>query len=837
MDRTQNGSDGTRSAAPKNGKRALINAALCVVLSVGFLFASKLCLADAVVPDVLKPNVSSEAVEIEELRVGIAGVYKNGFKTPVVVSWKANARVDRIELETTDSDGVPFAVGRDLAEDEKNGGTWETRITLPRASAKLTARFIGEDVKFEKTFEPSNERAHDSKIVFSTPAVASKPIYLTIGSDNLGFAEAFAEMRWKEERRPSIVKIDSIEQLPSDFRGYDAVDKIFIAAAEGKAVLEGVDAASPKILAIERWVERGGDVTILANESAIPMLKSGAVLANLSPCENVADQAQEFRSVNALISELQNVKNLAMNGSKSKPFLRVPVLSGLKEGAKVEMQEVETPFLVVRPVGLGTTTYFAADPSVGPLDSWSGRGRLMLKLVGVDPDKSAAKSTSSNYVKRGYVDLSGQIRSALDVFDGVKTVSFSLVAGLIFAYLLCIAPLDWLVAKKLVKKPNVTWITFPILAIAFAVIGVAVVRSSTPDAPVMNQVDMIDVDMASGITRDSSWFGFYSPVGDRYEFKFAPKSLVGSDASYDVVSSSVEADLDPLTLAGAGIGGAEQKSYLTRVWSDAYFTQKDESCAKLTNTPLTTRSSKSFFGRWTGVLSDLPAVPELSDDGLTLRGAVINPFDVPIYSAYVVFQGGAYALGTLPPGETKIERGMTRLEPLRVLNEHQSSVPTAKLKNWDMTSYNNASTRLPYILRAASFYDLGGGEENFGIAKRLQRDVDLSDLIRSGRAVVFGTIVDAFADEYKATDELARKSADSIELERLNRKIAEQKGETFVNARENAIEKYGLTGSSDQFVPTEAGWRSNAEDEFKIADKRTVVVRLIVPLKSGTPHE
>ena len=807
-------------------------------LSVGFVFASRLSYADVVVEKNPEAVGTSIPGNIDfDARVGVAGVYKNGFQTQVVLSWNSDSDVVGVELETLDSDGTPFLTRRNLDEDERNAGRVETRFIFPKANGKLTARLINsKGVAAERVFVPTDKNGDDEQkgSLFKLPSPSSKPIFAVVGSSALGFSEAFAELRWKEERRPAIVSVSSFDELPADYRSYEAIDRLFITTADA-SVFDGVTSNSPQIQAIEQWVKRGGCVVLLAEEKAIPLLSEEGALANLSPGTKIAERPQEFRSVNALVTELRNVKNLAMTGSKSNPYLRAPVVQNLKDGAKIEMREMETPLLVSLPVGLGSVIYFAGDLSVAPLANWSGRGRLILKILGIDADRTASKISTSTYVKRGYLDLSGQTRSALDSFGGVKIVPFSIIAGLIFSYLLFIAPLDWFLSKKVFKKPNVTWITFPVFAVLFSVGAILVVKLATPKTPVLNQTDVVDVDMESGIVRDSSWIGFYSPTSERYELSLTPElSETTSEKFLPINKGSTRVDITPLSLAGDGIGGAEQKSYTTKIWNDAYCLQQDDSSnAAMTSVPMTNRSSKSFYGRWTANLKDVPPTPKLTDDGLVLRGSVYNPFNVPIYSAFIIFQGGAYALGTLAPGETPLPRGMSRIEPMRVLNEHQSSIPTEKLGNWNVTSYNNSSTRLPYILRTASFYDFGGGEDNFGILKRLQRDVDLSELLRCGRAVIFGTVVDAHSGEYQEKNELARRSVNALQDEELNKKIAEQKGETFENAMDAAVQKYGLTGTSDSFEPTQIQWRRNGKEEKGGANERTVVVRLIVPLSRG----
>ena len=793
-----------------------------------------------------EPSEVAGGVAEFDLRVGIVGAHKSGTQTPVFWTWDPlSFEAVAVELETDDCDGTPFFARREIPESERQTGRFETRFIFPKASAKLTARmFDATGARIERSFFPSNKVAKSDrdegapKLALSRPVVSSKPVFLVLGSSesfNDAFNEAYAELRWKEERRPLVVHATSIDDLPSDFRSYEVADKIFISTSN-PGFFDGIDANDPRIQALARWTERGGSIVLFADERAIPLLKEGGALAPFSPGETIADAPQEFRSVTSLITELRNVKNLSMTGSKSAPYLRTPVISDLKRGAKVEIREVETPLLVACPRGLGEIVYFAGDPSRAPFANWSDRGQLILKILGIDPDRATAKTSASSYVKQGYVDISGQIRSALDSFEGAKTVPFFTVAGLIFAYLLCVSLVDRLLSKTLIKQPNVTWLLFPFFAILFCAIAVVGLRGSTPKSPVLNQVDAIDVDFETGIIRDSTWAGFYSPTSERYDLSFSPGrfAIEGATESTSVADESI--DFSPLTLAGDGIGGAEQKSLAPRAWLEGYELSRSDGVATLKSTPMTARSSKSFFGRWSGRLSNLPAAPELFDDGLSLSGTILNPFDAPIYSAFVVYDGGAYYLGTLAPGENQIESGLTRLEPRRVFNERLSSLPDAKRNGRFDWAYNVASRRLPYALRTASFYEFGGGEDNFGISARCQRDVDLSQLLRCGRAAIFGTIVDARFQEYSETGEFASKSVNARQDERLRRKLAEERGEVFENGRENPVEKYGSTGSSDSFVPTSLSFCRADGSEETSASERTVVVRLIVPLERGVKN-
>jgi hypothetical protein len=755
---------------------------------------------------------SANSLSAVAVNVGIDGVYKNGFQTQVVARWTGNA--ERVELETLDSDGTPFVVAKAPTADENAAGRAEFSLVLPKSNAALTLRcFDANGTAVEESFQPG-ARSADSATVFAAPASSSKSIYLVVGEGDIGLDDAFSVLRWNEARRPTVVQIDSLDKAPTDWRSYEAVERLIFTTANPE-VFAGIGPNDARIVAIERWLERGGDLVLLAGAESVPLLKKDGALSVFSPGAQVADATHEFRVVNSLLSNLEGVKNLAMTGTKSSPYLRVPVLSELKPNAVVGMLEAETPLFVERPVGLGTVAFFASDLATPPFSNWMGRGVLWVKILGGASSGTATAADAPVYVKRGYRDISGQLRSANDVFEGVAAPSFALALILMFVYLLAVGPLDWFLAKKAFKSATTTWATFPTFVFIFGALVVWATNATRTNEPRLNQVDLIDVDLESGVVRNVSWLGLYSPRDGRRDLTLTPGAATafGKDAKF---LDAPTATLTPLTLSGDGVGGAEQRTFAPRVWDAPYSGGASaDATASLRDVPFLARSSKSFVGRWTGRLAELPR-GDLYDDGLGLRGTIVNPLDVPIYSAFVIYAGGAYSLGTLAPGETKLERSAIRLEPRRVLNEHRSSVPTERAERWNSTNYNAGSDRVPYILRAASFYDLGGGFETYGLEKRLQGDVDLSDLIRCGRAVVYGTIVDPEAEKYRPLEDGAKPRSAS----------AKRKTDS-----ELAVERFGLFGSSDEMEPTVA---TSTEGENAVAPtKRTVVVRLVTPLRRG----
>ena len=71
----------------------------------------------------------------------------------------------------------------------------------------------------------------------------------------------------------------------------------------------------------------------------------------------------------------------------------------------------------------------------------------------------------------GVTDLSTQLRAALEQFPGVKLIPFGWVAFFIFLYILLIGPGDYFFLKKVLKRMELTWITFPTIVLTVSLIA------------------------------------------------------------------------------------------------------------------------------------------------------------------------------------------------------------------------------------------------------------------------------------------------------------------------------------------------------------------------------
>ncbi len=342
---------------------------------------------------------------------------------------------------------------------------------------------------------------------------------------------------------------------------------------------------------------------------------------------------------------------------------------------------------------------------------------------GEEPNEGAAM------MHYGYSDLSGQLRSALDAFPGVRLAPFWLVAGLIIAYLVLIGPADYLLLRRFGGRMRWTWLTFSLVALlACAGAYVLAIRLKGNEVKI-HQADLVDVDAASGRVRGTTWLNMFSPRIDAYDLSVRPQ-LPGGTANAD--SRSWVAWFG---LPGAALGGMNPRTAAPAVWTEPY----DFSAAldRMTRVPLQMWSTKSFTARWTGSTRTLPQA-ELSEEDQSLVGAVTNTLHFPLEHCFLAYGGFVYQLGTLGPGESAAISTMTRRSELKTLLTGWKVVFVKRGEDFkqEATPYDLSSTDVPYILRTMMFYEAAGGRSYTSLWNDYQQFVDLTTLLKTDRAIL-----------------------------------------------------------------------------------------------------
>src|SRR5206468_4430200 len=68
-------------------------------------------------------------------------------------------------------------------------------------------------------------------------------------------------------------------------------------------------------------------------------------------------------------------------------------------------------------------------------------------------------------------ELASRLQKSLEAFDDVPVISFGWVALFILIYILIVGPIDYFFLKKVVKRLELTWITFPAVVLGISAIA------------------------------------------------------------------------------------------------------------------------------------------------------------------------------------------------------------------------------------------------------------------------------------------------------------------------------------------------------------------------------
>jgi len=81
-------------------------------------------------------------------------------------------------------------------------------------------------------------------------------------------------------------------------------------------------------------------------------------------------------------------------------------------------------------------------------------------------------------------------REALEAASGIKVPSSTFVLKVVLAYVLCVGPLNWLLCRFVLGRPELAWVAVPVLSLGFAV---GVERAAAYDIGYNSACDEVDV--------------------------------------------------------------------------------------------------------------------------------------------------------------------------------------------------------------------------------------------------------------------------------------------------------------------------------------------------------
>jgi hypothetical protein len=703
------------------GPKGLLWAVVILALFLGSLGPAPAAAGEAVPPAQAGAGSASDAPEIAAVRVGIAGRYKPGLWTPVEVvlrGGKAASNV-RVVLTVPDSDDVPTRIPAAKPLQLQPGVPSRVLLyaRIGRSQGTLTVELLpdgGDSPRplAHRTFE-AGPASGDVEFL---PAVSSRDSLIVVLGKDIGAIErATGNLRPELGERATVARLNGVDRLPTEWYGYEGIDTLILLTSRPD-LYAGLKADGPRMAALEQWIRMGGTVVLCGGRRAEALVCDGP-LARFLPGKFVGTPA--LRQTNAL--EMYAGSRVPI--PRGRDEFRVTQLA--VEQGTVEAQEGNLPLVVRKAMGFGHVVFTAFDLDESPLNQWQDLSALITKVLDLPTATVDSRDEVADVMHYGFDDLSGQLRSALDQFPGVTIVPFWIIVAALVGYLVLIGPGDYFFVGKVLRRVRLTWVTFPLVVVACCVAAYVVGERLKGDRVRVNQVDLIDIDAASGLVRGAAWANLFSPNADRYDVSFAPQFPQGDAAK----SSTIVAWMG---LPGSGLGGMSPIAIAPTAYKLPYDFQP--LAAGLTGVPVQVSSTKSFTARWTGQMPVRVSANLGEKDGI-FQGKVTNQYDFPLVNARLCFGRWAYELGTLEPGQSATIDGSTERRDLKTFLTGQKWV--AEQGRDVKTPYDRGSVDLDYILRGMMFFKAAGGYRYTNLVNRYQGFVDTSDLLtKTGHAIL-----------------------------------------------------------------------------------------------------
>ena len=389
----------------------------------------------------------------------------------------------------------------------------------------------------------------------------------------------------------------------------------------------------------------------------------------------------------------------------------------------------------------------AVDPFASPLADWAGRDALVESLLDL-PSAADEEDDSQSISTAVDPDAMNQLRRALDSqFTGVQLAPFGWVAALVAAYVALIGPGDYYLLHRVLKKPPATWATFPLMVVAASGFAWWLAQRMKGGDLRVNQIEIIDVDAATGLTRGTAYTHFFSPAVARRDLAFEPR--IGErelDSSADAGEANNRKHADPqgtilaswLGAAGHGLGGMEGRRPANSADDQGY--RIDEQLDSLAGFPSRQWSSQTLAGRWTSQQQKLieaylvfkPGVDEL------IQGKLVNRSGVAWQDCVLLHGNWAYPVPPLADGATTKLAASLEPKPVKLALAGPAAGDSAEVRKLDdgSAAYDPWSTDVARIAKRMMFFATLDPAQTAPTPSRFQGFLDMSNHLRGDQAVL-----------------------------------------------------------------------------------------------------
>ncbi len=599
-------------------------------------------------------------------------VCKANFWSPVYLDLEILREVDRqavIVLESSDPDdlGTSVTIPLQNLRDVRPGTTLSAAELAYLPCIRIGGRECTVSIK-----DPSNGRqlAEPKRMSFVRSRDTSAYVVLALGSRLPGFElsqEPNARGNDNRGQKVELAVIDNPFLLPDRWYGYDAADLVVLATGSASVPnfltpLFTDPQHKPRRDALFEWVRRGGKLIVSVGQNAsfvasYPILQE--VLPMKLPAENLTEQIKELpmewhthgvgekkAKLNTMTAKSGTFPIVNFEAYPHRGFRQiVPHADSLREGSR--------RVIVQAPYGLGRVTLVGFDLDRSPFVDYDDRTKawdLLIRECGANRAPQDFNKNSYSYNGVAEDELGNEMRQHADAFASVPVISFGWVAAFIIFYTLLIGPVEYYILKKVFKRLELTWITFPIIVLSVSAIAYFSAYALKGSDMKVNKVDIVEIDPASNRVFGRTWFTVFSPRIDTYSVGIEPNTgWMGESQPHGGA-------LVDWTGAGAGRrAGLFRRSYQYQLAAN-----DDPANAKfatgLVDVPIQVWSTKGFTADWSAILNpQKPLVttelvhPPANPANVVGTFTLNLPFE-ELQDVYLIYAGKAYKWDSITSG-------------------------------------------------------------------------------------------------------------------------------------------------------------------------------------------
>ena len=675
----------------------------------------------------MPPAAAQAAVdpEIVSAQLGFGGVYKLGCWTPITVELRGGSQsmTGRVVVTAPDTDGVPTRVASDpqrpLGLDPEQTTRARMFVRVGQAQSPIEVQFVDEndEVRVERTFPVADENQNGA---ISGGVPSTNRLLLEMGP-SLGLGELLtSEFEADQQLTTRVTRIESADELPTHWYGYEAVEVVLMSTSDPQLYRPLLQNRA-RIEALLQWIDRGGRLILFCASGAEELLSADGALHAFSP--------GRFDKMQRLVQS----QPLATFSGSEQPITRdrrlnlsVPSLVDVdgKILASAGRAATNVPLVVRTSRGLGEIVFVGLNFDRPPLRDWAGRTSFLRRVLDwQDPDKNK-QTTQLQEVE----DLSAHLRNALDKkFVGVEVVPFGLVAALAGIYILLLGPGDYFFVKRILRRTELTWLTFPLIVAGISVAAYTIANHSKGDQLRVNQVEIIDVDCTpagdQSLARGTVWTHFFTPRVSDLNLQLRPSCL--GQKKLEAVAPVVSW----LGLPGYALGGMQASGSQTTVFHQGY--DHGEGLASLKHLPVQVWSTKTITARWSARLR-IPIDTELRQNSEELLdGQVRNNSSVELEDCVLLYGRWAYNLGRMPVGRVLdvSDAPQPRTVKTMLTNATAGDETITKTAEDGTVTFYAAQWDVARLVKSMMFYEAINGLRYTGKYHRYQSFVDLSSLL------------------------------------------------------------------------------------------------------------